>query len=103
VVLHDDSVVLLGLLLESILIVVDHFGDFLLYAGREGLRNLEGEAVLPVLGWRCERVESELLIILLVALRLLEGNRTDGEGKGGLVKRLLNVLLRYIIINRHLF
>ena len=46
VVLLDDTVKILGLVFECVLIVLDHFGDFLSDSGREGECDLEGEAVL---------------------------------------------------------
>lgn len=65
-VLLYHAVKLLRLVFESVLIVLHHLGDFLFDAGREGLSDLEGEAVLPALGGSGERVEGELFVILLV-------------------------------------
>jgi hypothetical protein len=50
---------------------------------------------------RAEGVEGELLVVLLVALRLLEGYGADCERKGRLIQTLIYLLLGYIVINRH--
>ena len=91
------------LMFERILIILDHPCDFLLDASGEGLRDLEGKAVLSILvgGLQVQWVESELFIVLVIFFGLLEGDGADGEGEGGLVQAFLGVVLGNIMINRH--
>lgn len=80
VVFFDDAVEILGLVLESVLIVFHHFCHLLSDSGRESECYLKGQAVLAIFGRGCQRVQCELLVVLLVAL-LLEGDGADGESE----------------------
>lgn len=80
VVLLDDAVEILGLVLESVLVVLHHFRHLLSDPGRESERHLEGQAVLAIFGRSRQRVQRELLVVLLVAL-LLQGDGAGGESE----------------------
>jgi hypothetical protein len=75
VVLLHDTVVLLGLFLQGVLIVFDHAYDFLADTRRESESQLVCKAVGALTDYS-ERIESELLIIVLVAF--LQGDGADG-------------------------
>lgn len=91
------------LMFKCIFIILHHPCHFLLNASGEGLCDLEGKAVLSILVGRLQSqwIESELFIVLVISLGLLEGDGADGEREGGLIKAFLGVVLRNIMINRH--
>jgi hypothetical protein len=99
VFLHD-TMELFGLILKGIFIIDDHFSNLLPDAEGEGLGKLVGEAVVSIFGLRAggDGIEGEFLVVVIVVLGLLEGNRTDGEGKSGLI----HILVAVLMVNRHL-
>jgi hypothetical protein len=66
--------------LQSVLVVLHHFRHLLSDPGRESERHLEGQAVLAIFGRSRQRVQRELLVVLLVAL-LLQGDGAGGESE----------------------
>lgn len=99
VALLHDTVVLLSLLLQGVLVVFDHAYDLLADSRRKSESQLVRKAMSALTRYS-ERIESELLIIVLMAL--LQGDGADGEGEGGLLETSLIAIHRQIVVNRHI-
>lgn len=98
-VLLHYTMVLLGLLLQSILVIFHYAYNFLTDSRRKSESQLVCKTVSAP-GRYSERIESELFIIMLMTF--LEGDGADSKREGGLFEAPLIAIHGCIVVNRHI-